>query len=200
MDNNLNDDLLHLVDNVERWATERNLIGGATVGAQFLKLVEEAGEQSAELSRDITDVDALLSETGDAIVVAIIMSAQMKQSLGPSLLCASNPNNDDDRPEEGPDAPLYPYPETETPLEVLGRLAESIAKRYRPGFFHALHSFVCVTLTEAIDTLDERGFYYSSALPNRTAVAHVSLSLAWDKIKDRKGRMIDGVFVKEADL
>ena len=26
------------------------------------------------------------------------------------------------------------------------------------------------------------------------------IALAWDEIKDRKGRMIDGVFVKEADL
>ncbi|EFM92533.1 hypothetical protein appser6_5700 [Actinobacillus pleuropneumoniae serovar 6 str. Femo] len=26
------------------------------------------------------------------------------------------------------------------------------------------------------------------------------LSLAWQEIKDRKGRMIDGVFVKEEDL
>lgn len=26
------------------------------------------------------------------------------------------------------------------------------------------------------------------------------LSVAWDDIKDRKGKMIDGIFVKEADL
>lgn len=26
------------------------------------------------------------------------------------------------------------------------------------------------------------------------------IAIAWDEIKDRKGRMIDGVFVKEADL
>lgn len=26
------------------------------------------------------------------------------------------------------------------------------------------------------------------------------IEMAWDEIKDRKGRMIDGVFVKEADL
>lgn len=26
------------------------------------------------------------------------------------------------------------------------------------------------------------------------------IEMAWDEIKDRKGRMIDGVFIKEADL
>lgn len=26
------------------------------------------------------------------------------------------------------------------------------------------------------------------------------IAMAWDEIKDRKGKMIDGVFVKEADL
>lgn len=26
------------------------------------------------------------------------------------------------------------------------------------------------------------------------------IAMAWDEIKDRKGRMVDGVFVKEADL
>ena len=26
------------------------------------------------------------------------------------------------------------------------------------------------------------------------------LEMAWDEIKDRKGRMVDGIFVKEADL
>ena len=29
---------------------------------------------------------------------------------------------------------------------------------------------------------------------------HDCVQAAWDEIKDRKGRMIDGVFVKEGDL
>ena len=95
-----------LVVAVANWHHDRNLIDGSTDQAQFVKLMEEAGELAAAIARgeDVTD------HIGDMMVVLI-----------------------------------------------------NIAER------------------------------------NRVSMA-ACLAHAYDEIKDRKGVMIDGVFVKEADL
>jgi NTP pyrophosphatase (non-canonical NTP hydrolase) len=61
-------------DRVERWATDRNLIDGATPRDQFLKLVEEVGE----LSRGIQKCDRaqIADAIGDCAVVLAILAAQ----------------------------------------------------------------------------------------------------------------------------
>lgn len=94
------------VEMIEHWHHQRNLVEGSTDQAQFVKLMEEAGELAASISRgkDVRD------DIGDMIVVLI-----------------------------------------------------NIAERNS------------LTLEDC-------------------------LKVAWDDIKDRKGRMVDGVFIKEADL
>jgi NTP pyrophosphatase (non-canonical NTP hydrolase) len=101
---NVNMDML--VESIARWHHDRNLIDGSTDQAQFVKLIEEAGELAGNISRghDMTD------DIGDMMVVLI-----------------------------------------------------NIAER------NGLSMKAC-------------------------------LSRAYSDIKDRTGRMVDGVFVKEADL
>lgn len=41
---------------------------------------------------------------------------------------------------------------------------------------------------------------YTSVAIHNCTTADTCLKIAYDEIKDRKGKMIDGVFVKEADL
>jgi len=95
-----------LVKNVVKWHLDRNLIDGSNNQAQFVKLMEEAGELAGNISRDKDVRD----DIGDMIVVLINIAAREGYSI-------------------------------EDCLEV-----------------------------------------------------------AWDEIKDRKGRMIDGIFVKSTDL
>jgi len=95
-----------LVENIVGWHIDRNLIDGSTHQAQFVKLIEEAGELAGNISRgkDLKD------DIGDMIVVLINLAAR-----------------------EG-------------------------------------HSLECC------------------------------LEVAWNDIKDRKGRMVDGIFIKGEDL
>lgn len=98
--------LLDYVENIERWHHARNLIKGSTDQAQFVKLMEEAGELAASIARgkDVRD------DIGDMIVVLI-----------------------------------------------------NIAER--------------------------NGYLLENCL-----------EVAWDDIKDRTGKMVNGTFIKEADL
>tara|TARA_R110001632_G_scaffold57525_2_gene140537 strand:+ start:1433 stop:1735 length:303 start_codon:yes stop_codon:yes gene_type:complete len=95
-----------LVSRVELWHIERNLIDGSTDQAQFVKLIEEAGELAGNIARgkDLQD------DIGDMLVVLINIALRNKYDL-----------------------------------------------------------YEC-------------------------------LEVAWDDIKDRKGKMVDGVFIKETDL
>ena len=93
---------------IRGWAHQRNLINGSTPQAQFIKLMEEAGELAAGLARQ--DESKVIDSIGDMVVVLTIM------------------------------AEMYDF-------NIEG----------------------CI-------------------------------EAAYDEIKDRKGKMVDGVFVKEADI
>lgn len=94
-----------LIENITQWHKDRNLIDGSTDQAQYVKLIEEAGELAGNIARgkDVSD------DIGDMIVVLANIAARNQ-----------------------------------------------------------------LTLTQCC-------------------------SRAWDDIKDRKGKMVDGVFIKEAD-
>jgi NTP pyrophosphatase (non-canonical NTP hydrolase) len=95
-------------EDIRNWANDRNIIEGATTHAQFVKLMEEAGELASGIAK--SKIEMVKDGIGDTIVVLTILAAQ-----------------------------------------------------------HGLSVEECV-------------------------------EQAWNEIKDRKGRMINGVFVKEADL
>ena len=60
---------------IEQWASDRNLIEGATRQAQFMKLSEELGEVAECLAKGLP-LDELKKEIGDMIVVLTILAAQ----------------------------------------------------------------------------------------------------------------------------
>ena len=70
-------------------------------------------------------------------------------------------------------------------IEEAGELATGIAKKREDLVMDGIGD-MCVVLTILAA---QHGFTIEQCL-----------AMAWDEIKDRKGRMIDGVFVKEADL
>jgi NTP pyrophosphatase (non-canonical NTP hydrolase) len=63
--NNVNIDLV--IENIAKWHHDRNLVEGSTDQAQYVKLIEEAGELAGNIARgkDITD------DIGDMIVVLV---------------------------------------------------------------------------------------------------------------------------------
>ena len=62
-----------LIDKIEDWADDRNLIMGSSARVQCLKLMSEVGELADNLAknRDCTD------DIGDCMVVLIIMANQL---------------------------------------------------------------------------------------------------------------------------
>jgi hypothetical protein len=146
--------------NVIRWATDRNLISGSTLAAQFLKLVEEVGEIAGAKARG--NRDGMIDGVGDSMVVAVIMA----------MICG----------DEEVD-PIRYFDECyfrnvmyaiSDVNDVLGMDRKSVLFRLRE-MIGALEAFA---RNEDIDPA-------------------VCRSVAWIAIKDRKGKMVDGVFVKE---
>ncbi len=59
---------------IRNWATERNLIEGASPEKQMLKMVEELGELSKAIGKQ--DMPEIIDGLGDCIVVLTILAAQ----------------------------------------------------------------------------------------------------------------------------
>lgn len=76
-----------LIDKVEEWAEERNLLT-ADPRIQFLKTVEEIGEVSEILNKRKNDKTALREEIGDILVTLIILSRQCDLSIKECLMYA----------------------------------------------------------------------------------------------------------------
>ena len=93
---------------IRTWANDRNIINGATMQTQFVKLIEEIGELAQGIAKGRPE--AIKDGIGDSVVVLTILAAQ--------------------------------------------------------------HG---VTIEDCIE-------------------------IAWNEIKDRKGRMVNGTFLKESDL
>jgi NTP pyrophosphatase (non-canonical NTP hydrolase) len=68
------ENITNTIDNVQRWAKDRNLIGGSTPKAQMLKLCEEMGELAGGIVKN--KPLAIKDGIGDCIVVLIILAAQ----------------------------------------------------------------------------------------------------------------------------
>jgi len=77
-----------LIDRIEVWAEDRNLIRGATSQAQMLKLTEEVGEIASAVARG--NRDALKDGIGDAVVVLTILAAQNDLTLEECVAAAYN--------------------------------------------------------------------------------------------------------------
>lgn len=61
-------------NDIRQWAKDRNLIEGASMQAQTVKLLEECGELAAGVARK--QHDKIVDSIGDAVVVLTIIAAQ----------------------------------------------------------------------------------------------------------------------------
>lgn len=156
------------------WAKDRNLLEGSTLKDQYLKLMEEYSEFEAATSDDLQDA------IGDMAVVLIIMTAlalpNFRHGIG-SFVQEMNRLRK---------KAVYDGHHNHYGLAyLLGTLGGHLARgETRPS----LRAIALI-----YDELVKLSYSYNKDIGT-------CLAAAWDEIKDRKGKMIDGVFVKEGDL
>lgn len=179
-----------LIKNIEQWAEDRNLINGSTPQKQMLKLMEEFGELCGGIARN--NPEMIKDAIGDCFVVLVILSNQLHLSKCtltkeseklPNIVkeydehCATELSNKDLDKSVEKDKSLHSF------ILTSGRIASSLYDGYRCDDRIGL----------LVGSLYMVAYY--SGLKFKDCVQH-----AYDQIKDRKGKMIDGVFVKDEDL
>lgn len=168
-----------LVAKVEEWAVDRNL-HTAEPSKQYLKLVEEVGE-TVDAMR-VGNISEITDGLGDVAVVAIIMSLQL--GISTDFIVTTIDTLDYLEKTFVVEESDYHRP---TKLTIsLGKVAEDLAKGR-----DVQHSLICVFA----DLVILRHLKVDESL-----LLQKSLATAYNEIKHRKGKLVDGVFIKEEDL
>ena len=159
----------NLIENIEQWAEDRNLIKGSTPLMQSMKLLSEFGELTDAIGkRNIGDVK---DGIGDVFVVMTIMCKQ----TGNSIII-----------DNGYTLPLTTIVENKA-LDLGKNILEfsnlSTAKEIKSLLHH-------IVVSESVDNM--RAIANAFELTLEQCVAH-----AYNEIKDRKGYMSNGIFIKE---
>lgn len=161
---------------VKQWAADRNLIEGSKPEKQCVKLIEKYGE----LARGIAKKDeALIKDSiGDTLVVCIILAAQLgSDSFSIDKLVFERTTSD--------------VPDVSEKIVMRGA-TELGAISY---FINVTNRDIerCIGNIYALcDTLAEIAYLYKWTLAD-------CLEAAYNEIKDRKGRVVDGIFIREGD-
>ena len=160
--------------NVARWSDDRNITTGSTPARQFLKLMEEFKETCEAI--ECHDVADTMDGIGDTLVVLAIILHQTGQNFHAPF-------------QKGLDMRAAHAGLIDDPMIVLGssfgEIAMGIAKdsptRIEEGCSGVVKGLKMLCDAAAINI-------------------HDCMSEAWEAIKDRRGVMVNGVFVKESDL
>lgn len=153
-----------------QWAEERNFKDGATIEGQQLKLVEEVGEIAAAIARN--NIDGIKDGIGDAAVVLTVICF-LRGCAIEDVLAACYPQKIDIAAALLEEATLI---DDVSDAKILLQVIRSS---------EVVH-YSCAAMLGLV------------AIAERYELNFVDcLAAAWDAIKDRKGRMIGGVFVKE---
>lgn len=159
-----------LIDQIEQWAEDRNLINGSTPQKQMLKLMEEFGELCGGIARN--NPEMVKDAIGDCFVVLIILNKQIRTGY-----CIADEYNNQIFSRFSIDDLI---------LEIttfLGKISYNIM--WNKSDIRLFKGIVCC-------------LYHIS---NRLNLDFINcVQHAYDQIKDRRGKMINGVFVKEGDL
>lgn len=167
--------LQQLIKNIEQWAEDRNLIEGSTPKKQFIKLMEEFGELCSGVSKN--KIDVVKDSIGDCFVVMVILAAQRKK----------------DEMRQADEVAAFSEPYGNNKVDIEDHLINSLYVLHRLSHELSSHANISVLFTSYFVQLLEVTHHFDLDI-------HDCVQAAWDEIKDRKGRMIDGVFVKEGDL
>ena len=153
-----------LIQKIEQWATDRNIIKGSKPIDQAMKLFSEFGELADNVGkgRDCRD------DIGDVFVVLTIMAKQT---------------------------------ESEINILTLPSFENLSLKQYVVELGFALNNFVfaCDTAGEEDGNLDIAVMSLKRIAALHNTTLEECVKIAYDDIKDRKGLMHGGLFIKESD-
>ncbi|ABL96818.1 conserved phage protein [Burkholderia phage BcepF1] len=168
---------------IRQWASDRNLINGSDSKSQFLKLQSEKGEL-AEAIR-LGNRDEIIDGIGDASVVLTIIAAQNGIEITNDVIQeeVSYINGIVERSQGF----VYSFLSLDAQI---GRLGDAIAKGQD----------VNAPIMKSILELQFLAQMYHVQMGVEAAKSYAfALENAWNDIKDRKGVMYNGVFVKSTD-
>ncbi|GAB0227689.1 MazG-like family protein [Staphylococcus pseudintermedius] len=174
-----------LINNIEQWSTERGLHEGSPI-KQFDKLVEEFGELVKGQNKQ--DKEMIKDSVGDMFIVLTIMVQQIKRIM-----------NIEDNDPLMQSAVLFSYilrdveHSTVDYILTLGELGDKLQVFYEERTDLVSLSYILTSITDLIALLDVTTHFNNTDIKS-------CVQLAYDEIKDRKGKIIDGKFIKEADL
>lgn len=172
---------------IVEWAYARNIIKGATAKDQCLKLVSEFGEMCTRIAylqgmqNSISEEGELLKRVqddfGDQFVVLSIITEQLGMS----------------------------YPEVLESVNLCAAEYEMMAKEARPYILGAELGYLADNLLKknhqaAATNIANCFFLLGEISSNMKLKISQSVSMAYNEIKDRKGVMFEGSFVKSSDV
>ncbi|EMG24678.1 MazG-like family protein [Streptococcus parauberis] len=174
-----------LIEKTKQWSIERNL-HTANPLKQFQKLNEEFGELNSGIAKD--KIDIIEDSIGDCLVVLTILAQQLNIEDIEQLLNYTNSN---------PDYYTKNMALTESLVLYGSRNIGEIAKTmldmiYNPGALNNIAKMK-IAIGSVAAVIDKIAINYDQD-------TRACFEVAYNIIKDRRGKMIDGVWVKEADL
>lgn len=155
-----------LIQKIEQWASDRNIIKGSKPIDQAMKLFSEFGELADNVGkgRDCRD------DIGDVFVVLTIITKQLGFSL-------SDYAKSEDIVSKSPKYAV---------AEIAHELAVFVS------FAHKYNDFANNRIGNIID-------YLNAIATDSKSTLEECVQIAYNDIKDRKGVMSNGVFIKESD-
>jgi NTP pyrophosphatase (non-canonical NTP hydrolase) len=159
---------------VVAWAKARNLIAGSDPKTQTLKTVSEFAEIGAGIFKE--DIDEIKDGLGDTLVTVIIVAAQLGKDAYDAFETKISLES-----ELGEDFEMYNY---ELASATLGLMADNVIKGQVNDYMINLAVFIQLLADIA---------------ESRSCSLHDCLAAAYDEIKDRKGVMYHGAFIKDSD-
>jgi hypothetical protein len=170
-----------LIAKIRAWANARNLINGSTDISQYAKLMSEVGETaSAILSSNISEI---CDGVGDCFVVLVIICAIAEINIehccaGAPLAINSNPSLAD------AERVMAQTSECLRLMVTLGDLGDALLKKNKTESAQAVGG--------AVRRLNRIARAQGQTLKH-------CVGIAYDEIKDRKGVMYNGTFIKASD-
>lgn len=163
-----------LQSNIEQWAVDRNLHTGDP-NRQVLKLLEEQGELAGAIARDKRN--KMIDGIGDVTVTTVVMAKQLNIPIDVWKIFEKYMESGQEKPDE--------------PFAVMA-LAGSVASLANAIYCEQAESAIYNAITQVVFRI----IHMATSL-NIDFIEAVQS--AYDEIKDRKGTLVNGVFIKEGE-
>lgn len=203
------------------WGEDRNLIKGSTPKAQLGKLMEEVGEVAEAIlalsnilktKENVNDILHRMSDgIGDSVVVATLLAAQYhaidpKENLllDPDYLMVADDFAASGRVAEGVSLSMI-----QAKRDLITSDITDVVNNLNGYSTYLLYSLGLIAnrIGKGKSLEDNNGNQYLGALVfHLCTIAYEMgfpiekcLSQAWNEIKDRKGKMVDGIFIRDTN-